>query len=282
MLEEYLNHSIIVAHACGDGANFLINALAMSDEIYFRNLNKENKIDYFFSEVDKQEETWSDVNMWTTLIDPNQKYLDHFIEYFQQYYPPNSKDFLIKLHYPYSFDESGMNDLKFMNYCLLKKKYLIVFENSKLFACLRHFFDDGVSKTCKYDFSYDELFYDQDLPMNDFLNNLTIKEYSLLPEKTKDQIKEEYEFKFSNVLLFMNSLLVGDYQNLQHSNSFQREHSFIWNTDWFLNEDDTASNIKKLYQNLGFDDYDEELIRSMYKVWIQKLDEIKIKYRNLK
>jgi hypothetical protein len=285
MLTEYLKHSIIVAHNCGDGGNFLINCLAMSDKIYYKNLDKKNKISYFFSGIIKQKESWSDICMWTNVINPNLKYLDEFISFFPENNPPNSKDFLIKLHYPTIFDESLVNGLKFMNYCLLEKKYLIVFTNSKLFSCLRHFFDDNgndaISRTCIYDFFYQDLF-NNDIPKNNFLNNITIKEYSSFSDKEKDKLKELYELKFSDIIFFMNSLLINDSNNLQHVNSFQNKFNFIWDTNWFLDEDDTALNIQKLYQNLKFDDYDEKLIRKMYRAWIQKLDEIKINHRNLK
>jgi hypothetical protein len=52
---------------------------------------------------------------------------------------------------------------------------------------------------------------------------------------------------------------------------------YIWDTNWYFSEKYTIMKIKELYDHLNFPDFDEHIIRSYYKKWILKLDELKSK-----
>lgn len=263
-----LENSIIVAHHHSDGANFLINCLSMSDHVYFNNLTKKNKVLYFFSRITNQPEIWNDICMWSGEINATNIELNQF---------NTLKNFLIKFHYPLGIDKNDIRQLKNLKlidlYLSSRKKYLIVFENSTLFSCLRHFFDEnGVSHTCYQPINSDKIL----LPKDDFLNNLTIQEYFLLSEEQKNQLKNKYELNFETMIEFLNDDLESNEHNFQYTKYLSQDYTFIWNVNWFLSEDDTVNNMQKLYQIFEFDDWNEELIRIMYKKWIKKLDEIKL------
>ena len=49
---------------------------------------------------------------------------------------------------------------------------------------------------------------------------------------------------------------------------------FIWDCNWYLDEQNTIHNIKCLYNVLELEGYDEQSIRSYYRSWIKKLEEL--------
>lgn len=50
---------------------------------------------------------------------------------------------------------------------------------------------------------------------------------------------------------------------------------FVWDTNWYLDFNDTLKNIQTLYEKLELKDFNEKFIQLYYKMWIQKIDEIK-------
>jgi len=261
------NNNILIIHLGGDGGNFLINCLSMSDHVYFNNLSKKDKVLYFFSGITNQPEIWNDICMWSGSITTTKIELNKF---------NTLKNFLIKSHYPLGIDKNDtrqLKNLKLIDHCLSRIKYLIVFENTILFSCLRYFFDEnGVSKTCYQQINSDKIC----LPKDDFLNSLTIQEYFLLSEEQKNHLKNKYEFKFETMIQFLNDEFKNNEHDFQYTKHISQNYTFIWDVNWFLSEDDTVNNIQKLYQILEFDDWNENLIRFMYRMWIKKLDEIKL------
>ena len=49
---------------------------------------------------------------------------------------------------------------------------------------------------------------------------------------------------------------------------------FVWDCNWYLNEESTLHNIKNLYDVLELDDYNDSYSRCFYKLWIKKLEEV--------
>ena len=49
---------------------------------------------------------------------------------------------------------------------------------------------------------------------------------------------------------------------------------FVWDCNWYLSEQNTIHNIKCLYDVLELEGYDEQSIRSYYRSWIKKLEEL--------
>tara|TARA_B100001939_G_scaffold297196_1_gene271538 strand:- start:6566 stop:7546 length:981 start_codon:yes stop_codon:yes gene_type:complete len=53
-----------------------------------------------------------------------------------------------------------------------------------------------------------------------------------------------------------------------------KDSVFVWDCNWYLNEENTLHNVKNIYNVLGLCEYNESHSRSFYKAWINKLEEI--------
>lgn len=265
-------NKIVVIHLGSDGGNFLINCLSMSDDIWFNNLSKRDKIAHYFEKTLSNNKSWLDVTMWTVDL-PTRKKLDSISIFFYNGLNKFSKNMkiIIKSHY-YFFEE--ITDV-FSEFQLLKKNnsFVITFQNPIIFSCLRNFFINDISNCCGYDICSQSL--GSPFPVDEKLNFLTVSEYSRLTNKEKKEFEKKYNtdvYTLANNFIEVNDRtnsfdeIIQFYKNLQ---------SYDWNVNWFLNENDTVLNVKKLYDVLELNDFNEKLIRKMYKAWIYKLDEIK-------
>lgn len=316
-------NSIIVTHfSGGDGGNFLISALSMSDHCGIDSAeanylsdspleNRDIKYRYWKSRAEKNKTVYDDVNLWTgyigTLEADGYKYvtpekyselrkrsiagfkdLRHYI--FKYTYPKsglidwykNEDGVVQSLHH--EIDSERQEFIDFIEKDIINTVYKIstktncfniVFENPVILIALRHYYVgkgiNAVSRTCGYRYrnKYHPFI---DFDIDEELNSLTVSEYQALPKEKKDFFKDRYNFSYKETL----SCMEGNkyhrfYDNLSE---YFNNPSFIWDVNWYLSEDDTANNVKRLYDVLGFDDYDDDTIRNMYRVWIESLDSI--------
>lgn len=256
---------IVVIHLGSDGGNFLINCLTMSNDIWFNGLSKRDKIGIYFKRTFSNNKSWQDVIMWTW--DFENKQLNPLYFDYELNNIPKDKKVIIKSHY-YFLHKISDFERKFLK---TDNCFIITFQNPIIFSCLRNFFSNNISNccTCK---TYSE---GSPFPVDEKLNFLTVMEYSKLGKNEKKEFEKKYNtdvYTLANNFIEVNDRpnsfdeIIQFYKNLQ---------SYDWNVNWFLNENDTVSNIKKLYDVLELSDFDEKLIRKMYKIWISKLDEIK-------
>jgi len=256
---------IIVGHYPGDGANFLISCLSISDKIYYRGFTKKEKILYFFSQIYNKDTKWTDPNMWTCCFsneikkDGNCKfYLNEKI----------TKKFIFKLEY--NFNEKIKVD-KFIS----QESFLILFENPTIFFSLRNFFDKfGESNLFYYDIScYPFGFY----PKDDFLNGLSVGQYLNVDKEYKIFLEEKYNMSIFEIVKKTNVYYKTHLEIENQIQTFKKHCDYIWNVNWYLSETDTLHNIKNLYDILGLSGYDEKIIKIMYEKWIDKINSTKEK-----
>jgi hypothetical protein len=260
---------IIIGHQAGDGANFLISCLSMSDDIYYFGLNKNEKL--------------NDPCMWSMCLTSktitfNENYTNHFLD------EKITSNFIFKIEYPFNINIDGNVDrqekiIKFTDQFISSGSRLILFENPTIFFCLRNFFDNnGISNIFPYDiFCYPKGFY----PKDEILNNLSIKQYFNLPIDTKKYFEEKYNMTISDVV-YRDNLVSYGFANIEDIQKqceyFKKYCSYTWNVNWYLSEKDTIDNIKRMYNFLNISGYDEKIIRLMYRTWIKKLDLLKKKH----
>jgi hypothetical protein len=268
-----MKNIIVVAYQGGDGGNFLINCLTMSNKVTCPRLSKNDKIQYFFDNLTEIGNKWVDVNMFSYSLMADE------IDAHQMFLSKESENIIMKIHYPlFTINENINNEIKIKNLNTIKKvlekrKLLIVFENPMVFSRLRHF-SDSDSK-CPMSESFVPL-ETETYPKDELLNVTTISEYKSFPKEKKQEIENKYNMSISKLIEIVppykpeyDLFFMGDVIPEQKSSIY------IWNVNWYLDEEMTLYNIKKLYETLEFDDYDEKLIRDMYRSWIKKLDEIK-------
>lgn len=300
---------IVATHFVGDGGNFLINALSMSKNVVNSEYPsvKQRKI-HFLQSIEyniKKEFYYKDVYLWTKHINsygkinaPDRVTLEEFYRERFSKLPEfeSSKYYICKQHYPLwnlsnpDIDPDKIHDVNIMlettaklfNVISTKTNcFNILFVNPTIFTALRHYFIKGFSWTCRYSLNQRgySISYDvKNANAYEELNSLTIKEYQQLPESKRREIERKYSISYDEILSLFNE----DYNQLDvYYDMFLNKTSFIWDVNWYLTEDDTVNNIKKLYDILGFDDYDDNLIREMYRGWIESLNLPVSKWRAL-
>lgn len=288
-------NSIIITHFVGDGGNFLINALSMSKYVGHPFLHSKNgRVGHFFDNTQRNinnEKYCIDVSMWSGNIsangqDPDKVDIKDFHESkssrLSGFY--DSKHYIFKQHYPLwnlknidiTPDKTDDVDVIITSLVKLFKDvstktncFNVLFINSSIFIALRHYFISGYSSTCFYPWETPGKFYDlKNADVYEELNSITIKEYQQFSKDKREKIERKYSIGYDEILSLFNK----NYNKLdEYYNLFLNKTSFLWDVNWYLTEDDTTNNIKKLYEILGFDDYDDSLIREMYQHWIESL-----------
>ena len=273
--------SIIVVHQPGDGANFLISCLSMSDDVYYYGFSKKEKIRHYSHQILNQNLKWTDPVMWSLCLTSKKIYnTDNFTNFLNK--EINSK-FIFTLEYPFNIILDGnLNQqnkiIKFIDKLVSNGSQFILFENPVTFFCVRNFFDENcTSNIFRYDVScHPDGFY----PKDDFLNNLSIKQYFNLPDDSKKYFEEKYSLSIYDIIS-RNYAVSRKFENIdlikkQHK-YFEKDNNYVWNVNWYLSEENTIINIKKLYDFLNLGGYDEKIIQFMYKLLINKLNQIKTK-----
>ena len=297
-------NSIIVTHFSGDGGNFLIAALTMSDKVKIGDgviQGKDEKIDLYFQEInsDRHKKRWTDLDMWSGFIyDFNTNYSNFSIDHIRQNMKvkisglTDSSYYIFKHHYPIYVPENldipedkvhlvdyvKKSDIKLLNNISTRTNcFSISFKNPTVFAALRHYFFNGYSLTCDYKFEncgFGNLYYEYiDYSIDEELNGLTIEEFQSISKERQNYFIEKYPTSYEEILSCVKDKKYHKFCD-SFTDFFENRQSFIWDVNWYLSEDDTTNNIKKLYDILEFDDYDEELIRKMYRSWVRKLSKI--------
>ena len=257
--------TIIVGHHPGDGANFLIACLSMSDDIYYKGFTKKEKMFDFFSKIYNKDDKWSDPNLWTGCFAAKIRGTENFKSYLNQ---EINKKFIFKLEY--NFDERIKID-KFIS----KESFLILFENPIIFFSLRNFFDEfGHSNLFSYDVDcYPYGFY----PKDDFLNGLSVKQYFNIHEDHKILLEQKYNMSIFEIVRKTNLYYKNNLEIENQIQCFEKHCGHVWNVNWYLTEKDTLNNIENLYKILGLSGYDGKIIKTMYEKWIGKINSTKEK-----
>ena len=160
------------------------------------------------------------------------------------------KFFFISLH-PHQTDDIK----KHINFW--KKIKIIYFKNPNLFRYFRRcvWHKSWEVEKLILDFDTDDLIFDTNLK-----NFISFDDYFKMSEHKKIKIKSLFNDKKE-----INSLCtIKD----------KREY-YIWDTNWFLDKDETINNIKLLYGSLGLNGFDRKAISLYYKLWIAKIIEVR-------
>ena len=256
---------IIVGHHPGDGANFLISCLSISDDIYYRGFTKKEKVLHFLSQIYNKDIKWSDPSMWTCCFADGISRTENYNFYLSENI---DKKFIFKLEY-------NFNEKIKINKFISQESFLILFENPIIFFSLRNFFDEfGNSNLFSYEIScYPFGFY----PKDDLLNGLSVGQYFDLDKDYKLSLEEKYNRSIFEIVRKTNVYYKTHLEIENQIQSFKKQCDYIWNVNWYLSETDTLHNIKNLYDILGLSGYDEKIIKIMYEKWIDKINSTKEK-----
>lgn len=96
-----------------------------------------------------------------------------------------------------------------------------------------------------------------------------IQEYVDYPKELRDDIQKVFNEKSKEFD-----------PNHKYPDEIINAADYLWDVSWYFSEDDTSSNLEKLYNKLNLKDYDEKISRHYYKVWFDKINEMSKISRN--
>lgn len=285
------NDNILIGHLGWDGCHFLGSCLTMSDEVYFNNCTLRGKIEYFHKNMSyiswvNEEPIWSDVFMFYGTSYQTDGYVHYRhawcndIESDFEQFPEDSgskqKVHISRLHVPVYYPLKKMleKNISHPMMDMFKSKHFICLVNTSLFASLRSIKleeNDGIEGAWDDECApipdlkwFDGLLTDVDR----MTNTLTVSAFRSLHEESKNEIKS-YHKKNLDDLFNLTKL------NKEDNDVLKTMITHEWDCNWFLDEDETIQGIKVLYSEMKLGKMNENLIRKMYRIWINKIDFIK-------
>jgi len=152
----------------------------------------------------------------------------------------SAKQYNILLNHPYpSLKKCLSEDLKSWSNC----NKIIYFKNSKLFVELR---------SCN-------------------LNEKDIFEKKKLKMSPLEFVNSSEEIKYKLINQFNDKEQLYSYCSSNTKRVF-----YVWDTGWYFSLNETLIHIKELYDILNLSGFNSDVISEYYKVWINKIDQLKI------
>lgn len=275
MINFETENLIIVCYPNGAGGKFLINCLGLSDSAVFQdariaqaqmdgNFNQLNKINCLKEQLQKITVKWNDLALGCIQLFAvnNEDYYHYSAEKIQLLDFNNTVvnvstsglKFFIVAHWPSQLD----------SYCKVwKNAKIIYFKNCKEFVRHRSIaiIQDrwNMVRGPNWPKQAPESF----------------NEFDLLPAFVKQELENKF-FVFK--LELEHYIRNNDFKFVNHEELLtQYPKALVWNTNNYFSIDATVNEIKKIYSILNLNNFNEDLIREYYKLWINKLDEIKNK-----
>lgn len=286
-----MNNNILIGHLGWDGCHFLGSCLTMSDKVYFNNFTLRGKVEYFFKNISSIEKVngkpiWNDVFMFFSTSYQTDGYIHcryawvndikNNFEQFEHDSTLRQTTRLSRLHVPIYYQLQDMLEKNISHPVveMFKSKYFICLVNSHLFASLRGIkidHDNRVDDNWEDGFAVipDIKWFDGPLTeVDEITNSITVSEFQKLSKEMQEKIKSHRNLSLDQ-LFDLTKLHKDD------NNKLKELITHEWDCNWFLNEEDTVKNIKRLYYEMDLGKCNEKLIREMYKVWVRKMDYIK-------
>jgi len=306
------NNNILIGAEGIDGANFLASCLTMSDKVYFNDGTLEDKKEFFFNRMNEISKMnglpiWTDVSM---LYQTCARYKSKILLGTNQskYKTPtlDDKSLISKVCLPLFWPITNLNTKNTDDPLvkLFESKYFIGLINPDLFMALRMVLDrpcpwtrKNLDLTTITDFNLLTKKIKKDLKNTyrtdiDRLFDVQVNEMDHIHHKwemlnMKCDIDRLSDFYPETRSYKVNSEGLEYYTSSRDRiiNIYKRSNELLkskitheWDCNWFLTEEETVKNLDLLYFELNLGKCNEELVRSMYKVWIHKIDTIKKTY----
>jgi hypothetical protein len=266
-----LSNPIIVSFPRGTGGKFLINCIGLSDQAVLSDcglmikqlnyqLSSQDKLDILLERISQVGNQWDDLNFsMLKLINPyidvsnfNIKDITFKEKVFVDVESVPCLELLKKSKKFFCIESHNIDETIYL-FNLLEGATIILFkENYNKFLNYRYF--DLISWT---NIKWKKL-RGSDWPVTPPKN---MKEYHLLPVTIQNELYN-----------FIQHQTVSEWpiSNLYHTNYL------TWDANCYLDENIFLKNIKNLYKVLGLTDFNKKIIRTYYRSWINKLNQIKI------
>lgn len=102
----------------------------------------------------------------------------------------------------------------------------------------------------------------------------TIDRYNQLPEYIRTELEDIFNGDIFYHITYPEIIeREQEEAKLVHDTARQSRDCFDWDTTWYFDEDSTISGVSKVYDWLGLTDFNEQMVREYYSLWIQKIKE---------
>lgn len=240
----------LVLYEAGAGGNFLINLLSLSSNVLSHHKTLKGRVWAFVNSIrENTSAKWKDLHL-SEIYRVNQHKEEEGDKWF----------FIIDHPVQPCIESIQVNSIAEYHLSAWSNcKKIIKFKNSNLFCFLRR------CVWCKK--LNGEIIYDK-FPQ---LKNgrviyssffLTLSDYFDFDEEKKTYLKEKYR----------NAGWENEYDYCELDT---KREIYFWDTEWYLSEEETLINIKKFYDYFDFPVFNDRIIRTLYKLWIAKLIELR-------
>ena len=303
---------IILYYAIGAGGKFLAHNLSLSPDCVMMNsklammqlegkLNQKQKVSILLESIKNTDSEWKDFGFndidWFGLDFDTMPEKLGVVSYHhlpeselktKVYTNPNFQ-YLTVNNTKYLFITSHSKDEVNKLALIWKNAKIISFKNEKLFCRIRNF--ENRQRQYKIIWSLipekeKDGWLEPPFSHIDFLNHpkdtqTTVLKYLKDPEFTKKVgklLKDNYPSPTPKTFTEYKSLPIQEKKILESQHTTEEyvhpDSIFVWDCNWYLSEQDTIHSIKCLYDVLKLDGYNENSIRSYYRSWINKLEEL--------
>jgi hypothetical protein len=100
---------------------------------------------------------------------------------------------------------------------------------------------------------------------------LSASEFATLPQFIKSELALAGDIGTIIHKMAYDELVLNDYYNAMEK---YVDHAIYWDTNHYFSEDETIGEIKKLYELYNLNNFNVELIKQYYRLWISKLVEL--------
>ena len=277
MINFETKNLIIVCYPATAGGKFLINSLGLSDNAVFQDsLLAQKQVNSEFTQPDKVNflmDNLKNTTKWNDLHLGCQQFFGINNELYYQYPPEVIKT----LFFNKIVDTTSNSNLKFFivaHWTTICRHYLDVWPNAKIIYF----------KNCENFINFCQRTSLAETWLAEAWNSIRGSDWPDVPQ-TIDQyenLNPDILAELKNNFFSFNSILSGSYNNkclldYHTTKSEQYPSAITWDTDNYFSTDKTIYEIKKLYDILNLNNFNEVAIREYHKHWINKLEELKNK-----
>jgi len=236
LIDRWADNSLQVLYPPSSGGNFLVNCLALSNDILTVNYpESQDKCDWICSRYDEQGLYWNDtiLNLYVRI----------------------KGKFIFDLSHP---DETCVK--KCWDFWSKSDK-IIIFKNSSLFCALRK----CIISSMTYHEDKDEFLPELQKTSNKVKKfqeilkkyDINLLNYKDLSSNIKSEIKNIFNDKKHTLK-----------QNYSYCQLKTRKQIYFWDVNWFLDKDEFIFNLNKVYDGLELSGFSQELIGKCYDSWM--------------
>lgn len=279
VIDKKTDRLVIAFYPTGSGGKFLINCLALSDQFTLQDqllaekhltgqLTSHNKLELLLQRLDQVKNHWNDLDLGCKQLFGDISYKDTIIDFYDikrhgKFFPVVRKLSNSAIYFP-SVAHSFLQ-LKNTLHHWPRAKVIRLVNPEK--------FQNKYKRTYRKNLWND--IRGRDWPIS---APETVEQYFQLPEFVKQELAKD---RLAGAEIIRHLIWDADKKQLDSDNQKFCDQilsccSFLyqWDVDWYLEQTSTIRELKKLYEILDLNDFNEHYVATFYQAYTKKLLEI--------